>query len=145
MFGEIFSLKNILIFIAIMFSMSFVMNTLNKGSSDIKDSNIEEKFTSKDVKEMFTDVKTIKNNLGKLSLELKELREKIKPSLTNLKKKNTSSKKSKSKNTSDDDSSEEESYEKKKRIRQDRKKASFEEKFTGYNSKYGQDYLLLDE
>tara|TARA_Y100001970_G_scaffold291000_2_gene426626 strand:- start:3058 stop:3510 length:453 start_codon:yes stop_codon:yes gene_type:complete len=150
MFGEIFSMKNILILLAIMFSMSIAMNSF-KGSGNSKSSNVEEQFSTSDVKEMFKDVKNIKNDVEKLTKDLKELIEKSNPTLTNLKKKKPSPKRVKSKKEEEDVSSEEENNDKesfknrRKAKKARRGKENFEEKFTGYNSQYGQDYLLLDD
>lgn len=142
MFGEIFSMKNILILFAIMFSMSIVMNSFNKDIGNNKKSNQEDHFSNSDVKEMFTNIKDIKGDLGKLTKELKELTEKLNPNIEKLKKK--SLKKVKSKKEEDVSSSEEDNH---KELFKNRKKGKkkFEEKFIGYNSQYGQDYLLLDD
>lgn len=143
MFGEIFSLKNILIFLAIMFSISIVMNSFSKGTKNNKENNVEEQFSKNEVKEMFTDVKKIKSNLGKLTEDLKELTEKLNPALVNLDK-NKSLKKSKmNKKKNDDTSGDDSENEKIKNLRK-KNKNNFEEKFTGYKSQYGKDYLLLD-
>ena len=153
MFGEIFSMKNILILLAIMFSMSIAMNSF-KGSGNSKSSNVEEQFSTSDVKEMFKDFKRTTTDLEKVVTELKELKElteKMNPRLTNLKKKKPSPKRVKSKKEEEDVSSEEEnndkeSFKNRRKARKARRgKENFEEKFTGYNSQYGQDYLLLDD
>ena len=154
MFGEIFSLKNILILIGVILTMSIVMNSFgnttgSKGSDTF--SNVE-KFSTSDVKEMFKDVKEIKNDLGFLIKELNKLKkisEKINPTIASLNKKSHFKKKKSKKNEVHDDDvvddvNEEENNKERRTIRK-KKKERFEEKFTGYNSQYGQDYLLLDD
>ena len=145
MFGEIFSLKNILILIGVILTMSVVMNSFGKTTGTKADdtfSNVE-KFTTSDVKEMFEDVKKIKSQVNDVVSEVKKLTEKINPTL----KKIEELKKKKSKKE-EDISSEEENKEEKKNERKKntrKRKQKFEEKFTGYNSEYGKDFLLLDD
>ena len=144
MFGEIFSLKNILILIGVILTMSVVMNSFgnttgSKGSDTF--SNVE-KFNTSDVKEMFENVKKIKSQVNDVVSEVKKLTEQINPTLKRIEE----LKKKKSKK--EDVSSEEENKEEKKNERKKntrKRKQKFEEKFTGYNSQYGKDFLLLDD
>tara|TARA_B110000114_G_scaffold181495_1_gene219026 strand:- start:1169 stop:1621 length:453 start_codon:yes stop_codon:yes gene_type:complete len=150
MFGEIFSMKNTLIGFAVIVVMSFVMN---KGNIEPSKKKVgEENFKSEDLKEMFTTVNTIKTDISNMKNQLEKLVTNLTPPILN----NIIPVKGKSKSNDevedvsddgDDIVAKKTSTRKKEKIKKKKMKTknTFEEKFTGYNSNYGQDFLLLDD
>ena len=150
MFGEIFSMKNTLIGFAVIVVMSFVMN---KGNIEPSKKKVgEENFKSEDLKEMFTTVNTIKTDISNMKNQLEKLVTNLTPPILN----NIIPVKGKSKSNDevedvsddgDDIVAKKTSTRKKEKIKKKKMKTknTFEEKFTGYNSNYGQDFFLLDD
>ena len=145
MFGIIFSLKNIIIFLSVIGLMSITMNSLETFKSK-PDSNSKDKFTQKDeemyenvanLKEKFANLEGIINKTNELLQQQLELQRQQESNFTNNKK-------------SDID----EDFESKKRAKLAKKfsqrnknrnnTAKFTEKFSGYNSNKNQDFMLLD-
>jgi len=146
MFGIIFSLKNIIIFLSVIGLMSITMNSLETFKSKA-DSNSKDKFTQKNeemyenvanLKEKFANLEGIINKTNELLQQQLQLQRQQESNFTNNKK-------------SDID----EDFESKRREKlvqkfsQKKKKnrnnaAKFTEKFSGYNSNKNQDFMLLD-
>ena len=152
MFGEIFSMKNTLIGFAVIVVMSFVMN---KGNIEPSKKKVgEENFKSGDLKEMFTTVNTIKTDISNMKNQLEKLVTNLTPPILNniipVPVKGKSKSNDEVEDVSDDGDdivAKKTSTRKKEKIKKKkmRTKNTFEEKFTGYNSNYGQDFFLLDD
>jgi aspartate oxidase len=146
MFGIIFSLKNIIIFLSVIGLMSITMNSLETFKNKA-DSNSKDKFTQKNeemyenvanLKEKFANLEGIINKTNELLQQQLELQRQQESNFTNNKEPDV-----------------DEEYENKRRTKlvqkfsQKRKKnrdntAKFTEKFSGYNSNKNQDFMLLD-
>ena len=146
MFGIIFSLKNIIIFLSVIGLMSITMNSLETFKNKA-DSNSKDKFTQKNeemyenvanLKEKFANLEGIINKTNELLQQQLELQRQQESNFTNNKEPDV-----------------DEEYENKRRTKlvqkfsQKRKKNrnntdKFTEKFSGYNSNKNQDFMLLD-
>lgn len=146
MFGIIFSLKNIIIFLSVIGLMSITMNSLETFKNKA-DNNSKDKFTQKNeemyenvanLKEKFANLEGIINKTNELLQQQLELQRQQESNFTNNKKPDI-----------------DEDFESKRRSKlvqkfsQKRKKNrnnadKFTEKFSGYNSNKNQDFMLLD-
>ncbi len=145
MFGIIFSLKNIIIFLSVIGLMSITMNSLETFKSKA-DSNSKDKFTQKNeemyenvanLKEKFANLEGIINKTNELLQQQLELQRQQESNFTNNKKSDIDE---------DFESKRREKlvqkFSKKKKNRNNT--AKFTEKFSGYNSNKNQDFMLLD-
>lgn len=145
MFGIIFSLKNIIIFLSVIGLMSITMNSLETFKNKA-DNNSKDKFTQKNeemyenvanLKEKFANLEGIINKTNELLQQQLELQRQQESNFTNNKEPDV-----------------DEEYENKRRTKlvnkfsQRKKKHNnadkFTEKFSGYNSNKNQDFMLLD-
>ena len=145
MFGIIFSLKNIIIFLSVIGLMSITMNSLETFKSKA-DSNSKEKFTQKD-EEMYENVANLKEKFANLEGIINKTNELLQQQLQ-------LQRQQESNFTNNKEPDVDEDFESKKRAKLAKKfsqrntnrnnAVKFTEKFSGYNSNKNQDFMLLD-
>ena len=145
MFGIIFSLKNIIIFLSVIGLMSITMNSLETFKSKA-DSNSKDKFTQKD-EEMYENVANLKEKFANLEGIINKTNELLQQQLQ-------LQRQQESNFTNNKEPDVDEDFESKKRAELAKKfsqrntnrnnTAKFTEKFSGYNSNKNQDFMLLD-
>jgi hypothetical protein len=146
MFGIIFSLKNIIIFLSVIGLMSITMNSLETFKNKA-DSNSKDKFTQKN-EEMYENVANLKEKFANLEGIINKTNELLQQQLELQRQKESNFTNNKNPDVDED-------YENKRRTKlvqkfsQKRKKNrnntdKFTEKFSGYNSNKNQDFMLLD-
>jgi hypothetical protein len=147
MFGIIFSLKNIIIFLSVIGLMSITMNSLETFKSKA-DSNSKDKFTQKD-EEMYENVANLKEKFANLEGIINKTNELLQQQLQ-------LQRQQESNFTNNKEPDVDEEYENKRRTKlvqkfsqkrknkKNRHNEEFTEKFSGYNSNKNQDFMLLD-
>ena len=145
MFGIIFSLKNIIIFLSVIGLMSITMTSLATFKSKA-DSNSKDKFTQKD-EEMYENVANLKEKFANLEGIINKTNELLQQQLQLQRQQDSNFTNNKKSDIDEDfESKKRDKLAKKfsKRNKNHNNSDKFTEKFSGYNSNKNQDFMLLD-
>tara|TARA_R110001592_G_scaffold361828_2_gene673801 strand:- start:265 stop:714 length:450 start_codon:yes stop_codon:yes gene_type:complete len=149
MFGIIFSLKNIIIFLSVIGLMSITMNSLETFKSKA-DSNSKDKITQKD-EEMYENVANLKEKFANLEGIINKTNELLQQQLQLQKQQESNFTNNKNIKTDIDEEYENkrraklvQKFSQKRKNKKNRHNEEFTEKFSGYNSNKNQDFMLLD-